>query len=87
MGLRERIRELERRILKREKPKVFDVILEDDVPPEGEKDEGTEKENPPSPKTEGVLRAFWCTPHPLSNLSTGENLSTASCRCFPPMCT
>jgi len=45
MGLRERIRELERRILKREKPKVFDVILEDDVPPEGEKDEGTEKEN------------------------------------------
>jgi hypothetical protein len=46
MGLRERLKELERRILKqREKPKVFDVILEDDVPPEGEKDEGTEKEN------------------------------------------
>ena len=37
MGLRERLKELERRILKqREKPKVFDVILEDDVPPEGE---------------------------------------------------
>ena len=45
MGLRERIRELERRILKRKKPMVFDVVLEDDVPPEGEKDEGTEKEN------------------------------------------
>ena len=45
MGLRERLKELERRILKREKPKVFDVILEDDVPPGGEKDEGTEKEN------------------------------------------
>ena len=46
MGLRERLKELERRLLKqREKPKVFDVILEDDVPPEGEKDEGTEKEN------------------------------------------
>jgi|GEM_PF-5505264 len=45
MGLRERIRELERRILKQEKPMVFDVILEDDVPPEGEKNERAEKEN------------------------------------------
>ena len=45
MGLRERIRELERRILKREKPKVFDVILEDDVPPEEKEDEGAKEEN------------------------------------------
>jgi len=43
--LRERLKRLEELLRLRKKPVVFDVILEDDVPPGGEKDEGTEKEN------------------------------------------
>ena len=44
MGLRERLKRLEALLAPR-KERVFEVILEDDVPPEGKEDEGAKEEN------------------------------------------